>query len=284
MYYGLYGAVCLLFFLWVLFPADYFADYLENMAARQGGGLSMEIGRARPSLPFGITMTDVYVNMGEQTRLKADYLKVSPGLFSLLGKSPAISFSSGIFGGKVKGKVRWLSSARGALAVEKLSVEDADLAMVKQQAPGILPNYSIKGVLSADGHYTPEGRGNGKINVNIKELMFETKQPIFTINNLNFNDISVNMDIKNRKCEIEQCVIEGNEIDGAMKGSVLIREPLERSTLKLTGTLKPEKAFLDQLRKTMPVEAVVGNQMNDQGEIPFNVSGMLGAPSYTLSR
>lgn len=283
-FYALYGFVAGLFFLWAFFPTDDFADYLETVVARFGNGMSMEIESARPSLTLGLVMKGVVISKGESMHIESEYLHIRPGYFSLLGKTPAISFKAEVFGGTVKGKMRWDKSPKGGTGVEKLTLIDIDLAKFKDQVRGFMPNVAIQGMLNADGGYSPEGRGNGLVNLSIKNLIIQPAEPLFTITTLNFNDVTASMDIKNRKMEIENCVIEGKEIDGSMKGSVFLREPFDRSTVRLTGTLKPEKTLLDQLSQTMPIEAVVGNAMNEDGEIPFTVSGMVSDPRYSLSK
>lgn len=284
LYYCLYSFVAGLFFLWVLFPADDFADYLETTASRFGSGMTIQIESARPSLTLGLVMKGVVISKGESMNIDAGYLYVRPGYFSLLGKTPAVSFKAEVFGGSVKGKIRWDKSPKGGTGAEKLTLVDIDLAKFKDQVKGFMPNVAIQGILNADGGYSPEGRGNGLLNLSIKNLVIQPAEPLFTITTLNFSDVTASMDIKNRKMEIENCVIEGKEIDGSMKGSVFMREPFDRSTLRLTGTLKPEKTLLDQLSQTMPIEAVVGNAMNEEGEIPFTVSGMISDPRYSLSK
>jgi type II secretion system protein N len=284
LYYGLYGVAATLFFLWVLFPSEDFADYVENLAARFGGGVTLSIEKATPTPILGLSMKNAVISSGSGMNVEASRLYVRPGYFSLLGKSPTLSFKADVFGGKIKGKVRWEKASKGGMGVDRLTVTDIDLAKFKDQVKGFMPNVGISGIINADGGYTSEGRGNGMINLSIKNLVIKPAEPLFSITTLNFNDVTAGLEIKNRKVEIDHCVIEGKEIDGSMKGSVFLREPFERSSLRLTGTLKPEKTFLAQLGQTMPIEAVMGNAANEDGDIPFTVSGTVSTPRYSLSK
>lgn len=283
LYYGLYGFVAGLFFLWVLFPSDDFADYIETLAAGSANGMIVEVGKARPSLTFGIAMKDVVLKKGEGMNVTMDELYVRPGYFSLLGKNPSVSFRTQVFGGRIKGKIRWDKAAKGDIGVEKLTLTDIDLARMKEQVKDFLPRTGVAGILNADGGYSPEGRGNGLVNFSIKNLMIKPAEPLFTIEALNFSDVTASMEIKNRKMELDQCVIEGKEIDGTMKGSIALGRPFDRSVLRLAGTLKPEKALMDKLSQAMPVQAMMGSAMNESGEIPFTVSGPVGDPRYSLN-
>lgn len=283
LYYGLYGFAAGLFFLWALFPSDYFADYLEGLAAKHGDGLVVTIETAHPTLSLGLAMKGVVVSRNGIMNIEADYLKVRPGYFSLLGKKPAVSFSSEVFGGKIKGKIRWDMTRRGAVGVEKLSMADIDLAVFKDQVKGFMPKIAVTGILNADGGYSPEGRGNGLLNLNIRNLTIQPAEPFFTLKQLTFNDVSLSMDILSTKLGIEKCVIEGNEIDGTMTGSISLSDHFDRSLLRLTGTLKPEKSLMDKLSQTMPIQALVGNAMGPDGRIPFQVEGPVSEPRYSFN-
>lgn len=283
LYYGLYGLAATLFFLWVLFPSDDFADYLETLAAGSANGMTMEIGKARPSLTLGIAMKDVVFKKGAGMNVIMADLYVRPGYFSLLGKNPSMTFKAQVFGGRAKGKLRWDKTSKGGTGVEKLTLTDIDLAQLKDQIKDVMPRTGLAGILNADGGYSPEGRGNGLVNFSIKNLMIKPAEPLFTISELNFTDVTASMDIKNRKMEIDQCVIEGKEIDGSMKGSITLGQPFDRSMLRLSGTLKPEKALIDQLSQAMPIQAVMGSAMNESGEIPFTVSGPISDPRYSFN-
>lgn len=281
--YALYVVACVLFFLWALFPSEDFADYLETLVARHGGGITVTIEKARPTLTLGLSLKGVVVTRPRVMAVEAASVKLRPGYVSLLSKTPAVSFSAEVFGGKAKGKVRLDRSAGGGIGVEEMVLADIDLALFRSQVQGFMPGVGLKGILNAEGGYSPEGRGNGRLSLNIKNLMIQPTEPLFSVESLTFNDLTASMDIKSRKLALENCVIEGNEIDGTVKGSVFIREPFETSSLHLTGSLKLEKSLLEKLGKTMPIDMVLGGSSNGEGEIPFKISGMIGSPSYSLN-
>ncbi len=282
--YVFYAMACALFFLWALFPSEDFADFLETLAARHADGMTVTIEKARPTLTLGLSLKGVVATRQPVMAVNAPSVKLRPAYLSLFGQSPAVSFSAEVFGGNVKGTVRLDRSSKGGVGVEKMVLEEIDLSLFRQQVTGFMPNVGLEGMLNAEGGYSPEGRGNGLLNLNIKNLVVQPAEPLFSVKSLTFTDVTAAINIKSRRLDIENCVIDGREIDGTMKGSVLLREPLESSNLRLTGSLKPEKTLLEELGKTMPIEAVVGGSMNEDGEIPFSVSGTAASPSYSLNQ
>ncbi|MBU1170454.1 MAG: type II secretion system protein GspN [Proteobacteria bacterium] len=281
-FYALYAMGAFLFFLWFLFPSDFFADYLETLIQQQGQGVVVTIKEARPSLPFALSLKGVEGEIPGGPMLKAESLRISPGLISLFGVNPKVSFSSRIFGGKVSGTVTFPEKNPKKPSVESIRISGLDLFELKDILTDYLPGYTLKGELDATGDYSSDGRGNGALNLLVKDLVVAAEKPFFTIKDLTFPEISVEMEIKSKKVQIERCVIDGKEVDGTLSGSVFIRNPFDRSTLRLSGTLKPEKTFMEKLGANVPIEALIGKKMNADGEIPFSISGVASAPRYSL--
>lgn len=283
IFYSLYTLGAFLFFLWYLFPSDYFADFIESQIRKYGNGLEVTIKDAKPSLPLSLSLKGVVCTIPDGPAVKMEAFKIG-GLLSMLSNNPDLSFTLDGFGGRVSGHVLIPENNTSKASVDDIQISRVDLSQFKDILNAYYPGYSIKGTLDAQGHYTPEGRGNGELKFKVKDLSVELEKPFFTIKSLSFSDITADMEIKSKKVEIRQCEVDGKEVNGNITGSIFVREPLNRSTLRLSGTLRPEKDFLDMLGASVPVEALIGDKMNQDGEIPFSLSGVVGRPRFTPKR
>lgn len=281
-FYALYAMGAFFFFLWYLFPTAFFADYLENMVRMHGNGVVMTIQDARPSLPLALSLKGVECEIPGGPSLKADSLRVSPGLISLIRGNPEISFALKMFGGKMSGDVIIPEKNLEKLSVENVTISGLDLFECRDLLKDYLSGYTVKGKVDAQGSYTSDGRGNGSLTLTVKDLKVEPEKAFFTITSLSFPEVSAEMELKSKKVQIAKCDINGDEVDGTLSGSIFLRTPLDRSTLRLSGTLKPEKAFMDKLSASVPIDALIGKKMNADGEIPFSISGVANAPRYSL--
>lgn len=281
IFYTLYTLGAFLFFLWFLFPSDYFAGYLETQIKKYGNGMEVTIKDAKPSLPLSLSLKGVVCQIPGAPPVKVDAFKIS-GLLSLLGGSPDLSFTMAGFGGTVSGHVLIPENNTEKTSVDGIDVSGVNLAKFNDILNVYYPGYAIKGTLDAKGHYTPEGRGTGELTFKVTDLSIEPDKPIYSlVKNLNFSEISADLEIKSKKIEVRKCDVEGKEVDGNISGSIFVREPINRSTLRLSGTLKPEKDFMETLG---PVEAMIGGNMNQDGEIPFRLSGVVSDPRFTPKR
>lgn len=282
IFYTLYALGSFLFFLWYLFPSDFFADYLENMIRQHGNGVKVTIQEAKPTLGLSLSLNDVVCEIPSGPTLEAESFIINPGLFSLLGNNPEVSFKVDGFGGRISGHIMLPEKNPNKMTVDDIKISNLDLFTFKDLLSSYIPGYTVRGRLDAQGHYTQEGRGNGELMFKVKDLVVEPEKPFFTIKNLTFSEVRADFEIKSRKIQIRQCEADGKEVNGTVSGSVFMRKPMDRSTLRLSGTLRPEKEFLDTLGASMPVEALLGNKMNDAGEIGFRLSGVARSPRFSL--
>lgn len=281
-FYALYAMGAFAFFLWFLFPSDFFADYLEALIGREAGGAVVTIRDARPGLTLGLSLKDVECQIPDGPLVRAEKLKVRPGLMSLFRGDPEIAFSMKSYGGRISGQLVIPEKNPDKMSVETFTVSGLDLFALKDVLGSYIPGYTIRGSLDASGSYSPEGRGNGTLSLAAQDLFVEPERPFFTVSNLTFPSVTAEVELKSKKIQIQRCVVDGQEVDGNMTGSIFIRTPLDRSSLRLSGTVKPDKGFMEKMGASMPIDALIGKKMNADGEIPFSISGVINSPRYSL--
>ncbi len=273
--YTLYIIAAGLFFLWYLFPSDYFAGYIERAVAANGKGLSIEIGAVRPAFPAGVKLTDLKVMIPAlEQPVKLDFIKAKAPLISLIKLDPEVNLSTGIFGGTVKGLIKVPEGKANKLSVTDISISGVNLEAVAALAMEKLPGYSLKGRLNATGEYTASGRGHGKVSLNLKDLVVKRDEPFLTLESLSFSNVKADVEVKSRRIQIEDCVIAGKEFGGTIKGSVVLKQPIGRTVLRLSGTFRPEKEFVE----SMPLDIIFKKKVKPGEDQKFKITGTISKP------
>lgn len=272
--YVLYSVFAVMLFVWFLFPSEYFADYIEKSVQAHGSGVLVEIETVSPAFPAGIKLSGLKIKTPDVESVPVDYFRAGINIFSLIKLQPVISFSAGLFGGTINGQVKIPDRDIKKSSVDALVVKGIDLSECSALFASQIPGFNISGIIDADGSYASEGRGHGKIDLMVNKLNIQPEKPLFTLKSISFEKITAEVEIKSKRIQIENCEIDGNEFDGNVKGSVIIKSPYNRSVLRLSGKFRPEKEFAEK----MPLELVFKKKVKYGDEVPFKISGTIKKP------
>ena len=176
-------------------------------------------------------------------------IKIVPDLLSLFRSNILFFFKANTCDGTINGK--------GELAhnnpVETMYVEAtfSEIQIAKIDAVQGLRSRNISGLLG--GHLTyKKNKTSGedvKATLIITDGKIDMLNPILMLETIAFNNIESYIVVKNRKVQFKQCVLKGHQMDGRIAGSIILQKPLERSVLKLVGTIKPHPTLLANLEK-----------------------------------
>lgn len=274
--YALYSVFAVMVFVWFLFPSEYFADYIEKSVQAHGGGVLIEVKTVSPAFPVGIKLTGLKIKTPDVDSVPVDYIRAGINIFSLLKLQPVISFSAGLFDGTINGKIKIPDSDIKKSSVDALIVKGIDLSKCSEVFASQIPGVDISGIIDAEGSYVSEGRGHGKIALTVNQLNVQPEQPILTLKSLSFKEITAQVEIKNKRIQIENCEIDGNEFDGTVKGSVIVKYPYNKSVLRLSGKFRPEKEFAEK----MPLQLVFKKKVKYGDEVSFKISGTIKKPRF----
>lgn len=274
LFYTLYIIAALVFFLWYLFPSDYFADYLEKTIAANGNGITAEIGSVKPSFPAGAILKNVIVSHSELGSVKIDYAKAGIGIASLLKLNPEVYFRLGLFGGTVNGKAGAPDGDSGQLLLDDIIIDGIDAGKVSALFKENLFGFTVSGSLSANGNYTTEKRGSGYMKAVLKGLRIRREEPFFTIDSMTFDEINAEAEISNRRLKIKSVTVSGREFDCSLKGSVVLKQPVDKTVLRLNGSFSPSKEFSEKV----PLDVVFRKKVVPGEDLSFRVTGTVGKP------
>lgn len=274
--YGLYSFCALLFFVWFLFPSDYIGGLIEKNVAAHGRGITLDVESVKPAFPVGVKLSGLTVEAPDFGVVPIDTVTARLSILSLIKFDPVLSLSTGLFGGTIKGKLSVPDGDFKNYTVDGIVVKGINLADVSGLFSSNLKGVSLTGTLDAEGSFVAAGRGQAKIDLTVRQLVVQPEKAILTLKNLSFKEITAKAEMKSKRIQIDNCEVDGNEFDGSIKGSVIVKYPYDKSVLRLSGTFRPEKEFAEK----MPLNLVFKKKVDPGEEIPFKLSGTIKKPRF----
>ena len=143
---------------------------------------------------------------------------------------------------------------------------------------------NISGVL--DGKFTyrneNESGDNLKAELIISDGELELLTPVFKLRSVSFSRIAADLVMKNQKLQIKRCIIKGDQMDGSISGTVTLKNSPGQSYLKLSGTIKPNKLFIEKLGKDLPANLLPEKIFGKDG-VRIRVYGTIDKPRFFLN-
>ncbi|MFC1859499.1 type II secretion system protein GspN [Thermodesulfobacteriota bacterium] len=277
--YTLYIFIATAFFFYVLFPDEVAKKYITNSLINAYPALNVTIDRIKPTLPPGLQLYNVGLDVKKNSMFGADRIKIVFGLLSMFQSNKRLIFKGRSYEGKFKGNIHLKRGNPGRMSME------ADIAGIELQKIPILRNASdrkISGILEGKITYDSEKSAN-PINARfeLSNGSVEILSPIVPLENLTFKTIETDVDINEKRINLKRCVFKGHQIDGEISGVITIGEPFGKSVINLSGTVKPQASFFAELRKTLPANLLPKKRKLDAG-FPIILNGTIDEPGFLL--
>jgi type II secretion system protein N len=278
--YIAFTVVMVVIFLYLLFPKESLRAYIQAQIQQNLPDVSMEIGRVSAAFPPGLNLANILCEHKEMPLVAAKRATIRPSLLKILGSEKVLNFNVATSEGSIDGQGILRTAKQGEFSV------DADIDQIALQEIAALeafPDYIISGLLSGKVNYkaVPGRSGSGSADLVVTAARFELVNPLFGIENLNFDSIEAQLNLSPRRLQLRRCDLSGNEVDGSISGSLMLRTPMNQSRLNLAGVLRPHAEFMAQLQRTVPM-ALLGGQNLGQKGLPFRVTGTIEKPSFSL--
>ena len=272
---SIYIIVVGVFFIYYLFPSDAVKKYIAFNLNRANTELNITIDNIKPVFPPGLRLYNVSLYRLSNLLLEAKQIKITPGLLSLFRPKTTFFFKAEAYEGILEG--------RADIMANKLMI-NADLSGVRTKDMSVvqnLANRKISGMLSGKVRYSGNREFAGTVNAKLTLLNCEVEllTPVFNLESFSFESIAADVTINNRKIQINECIIKGNQADGEISGSVNLKNPLGKSFLNLTGTIKPHHLLIENLQKSFPVKSLL---KTGKSGLPISLYGTIDQPGFSL--
>lgn len=279
--YLLFTLVSTAFFIYYLFPADQIKNYMVFHLNKAHPDINITIDQIKPAFPPGVWLYDVTIYQTNDTLLILKQIKVAPNLLSLFGSKIIFFFKANTCDGMIDGKGELTHDT--AFKNIHIDATFSDIQISEIHALRRLNSRNISGVLAGHVIYSkdPSSGEDVRAMLSISDSEIELLNPILMLESIAFNIIESDIVVKNRKVQFKQCSLKGHQMDGSIAGSIILKKPLERSVLKLVGTIRPNPTFLASLEKDLPKHLIPKKFFSKNG-LPIKLSGTIEKPNFLI--
>ncbi len=278
--YFILVAAATFFFLYHLFPSDAAKKYIGLQVNKIDPGLSLAIDDIKPLLAIGFRCDGTTLYHLNDALFDAAHITITLRPLSLFNPDITLSFSTDAYEGRIAGKIDVSKKSS-----DRQITINANLSSIQlKNIPGLkkLLDRSILGRLNGDMTFTGKGlSGRGSAKLNLSDCKVALSSPLMNVDQLAFRHIDADLGFVNRRLEIKKCIFKGQQMDGMISGTINLGNPLEKSTLSVTGIIKPHPFFLADLRKNLPPNILPRKRSGSSG-FRIRLKGTFDNPGFEL--
>lgn len=270
------------FFIYYLFPSDTVKNYITIHLNNAYPEIDITIDHIKPAFPPGVRLYNVNFYHMNNVLLDAEQIKIVPGMLSLFGSKTIFFFKVRTYAGILEGRGEFTKNgpARLVMMDGKLSgIRTKEISAIKH-----LTGHNMSGRL--DGNFTyrsdKESEGNLEARLMVSDGELDLSAPVLTLERIPFRKITTDLTMKNRKIELNRCIIKGDQVDGSISGSITLKQPPGKSYLKLLGTIKPHPLFLEKLGKNIPTN-LLPKKISGNSDVHIRIYGTMDKPRFFLN-
>lgn len=267
-------------FLYVLFPSAEIKTFIIQQAEQISPGASVAIGKIVPSFPPGLKFSNLDVSVGNKAVFNASEINITPRYLSLLSAEKSFRLNGIVYNGQLSGdaNVKNASSSEYSADIIFDGMQVNEIEALKDLMP-----HQFSGAAEGRIQYSSEDGvwGNGDAEVTITGCRIEFKPPLFGFKDMALGRVNAVVQLQNRQISIKEILVNGKQVKGNASGTIGLKRPLPRSTVRLNGKIKPHPSLIKELSGIVPSQLLSRRNYVDEG-VPFNISGTLDQPNFSL--
>lgn len=268
--------------MYYLFPSNIVKNYITYNLNKIYPDINITIDYIKPAISPGLRLHNVGFYHQNNSLLVAEQIKIAPSLLSLLSPKKTFFFKSKTCGGTIKGKGQLVKneSVHPVMIDAKISgIQVKDILAIQN-----LTDRKISGILGGSFTYNKDNKSGENLSAKfiISDCEIKLLTPVFMLESATFSKIEADLELRNRRLQVKQCIIKGNQVDGFISGTITLRKPSAKSILNLAGTIKPHQLFLDKLGKNLPAN-LLPQKLFDKNGFSIRLYGRLDKPGYSFN-
>ena len=280
--YFLYTVAVLVVMLWVLFPVDFFQQWIPAYLTARFPHARVALTGVEIRFPGKLVLSDLEVLTSAEGKelLKVETLELQPELKKLLSLQPVVSYMAMVSEGRVAGTV---SSSLSFDAfnvtgqVEQLPLDSVSgiQVILEREILGSL-NARFKG--KVQGNFTALGEIH--VEASIDNGQVGLKKDILGHTFLPFSQVSFTVTGNEEELVVVGGQVESELFSAGFAGEIEPRIPYAQSELSLAGTVQPRTEFFAHVADEQLL-SVIRSQLPDGG-VPFKISGEVAQPGINF--
>ena len=280
--YIFFALILTLFFLYVLFPGDQIKNFVVFHLNKNNVDINIAIDRIKPAFPPGIRLYNVQINQMPDAVLVLEKIKIVPDYLSLFRSNILFFFKANTCEGIIDGKTTLARNRSFNMVNVDATIKGVQISKIK--ALQGLNSRNISGVLEGRLTYNNDqvSGEDVKATLVLSDVKIELLNPMLMLDAVAFNSIESSIVVKNRRVHFKQFNLKGDQMDGIIAGSIVLEKPLEKSVLKLVGTIRPHPTLLANLEKDIPKNLIPKKFFSKNG-LPIKLGGTIEQPTFSMN-
>jgi type II secretion system protein N len=276
-----YIIIVTVFFLYYLFPGDAVTAYINYQINNMSPDVQLSIKDLKPSFPPGMKLVSPNLLNRNQPLIGAEFLDIRPSYLSLFKKDKTFFINGDIYDGM-------LDSSVSIASISADPEYDFDLTFDRIQISKIpimkeYEAYQFSGLIAGNLLYSNKEvkAGKGSAGFIITESAVKFTPALFGLDQLDFKTINADFDILNQRVTLKKLDVDSRDVSANATGSIILRNPIDKSTMSIQGEIKLHPSFLKQLGSVFPLE-LIPKQRSKTGGIPFRITGSIERPNFAF--
>jgi type II secretion system protein N len=271
----------MVFLIYYLFPSELVKRYIIFKISQINPDLEVSIGHVFPTFPPGLRFDTVSFEYAGNRMLEAEEMRVVPRLASLLRARRTLLFSLNAYSGSVIGKAFIIArNKNGQFDIEAIisGMQLADIPVIKNQSA-----FKLSGVLGMEISYQngPKIGNTMRARMEILDIELQSENLFLNQDLMAFERIEAYLFMRDRRIELESCNFTGDQFDGMLSGFGVLKNPVNKSTIELSGRLNPHHPFLSQQDGNLP-PAILDALKSETEDILILIRGSIENLSFSF--
>jgi type II secretion system protein N len=268
------------FFIYYLFPSDKIKSLIIFNLNKTYPDINIAIDHVKPAFPPGLMLYNVNFYHTHNPLFTVKQIKIAPKFLSLFRSKIIFFFKGRAYTGIFEGKGEFTKNRPEVMIDGKLSgIRIKEIYSIKD-----FMGRNMSGVLNGKFTYRnkKEYGDNIKAELVISDGQLDLAEPLLQMESISFKKITADLVMKNMNLQIKKCIINGDQIDGRISGSVTFKNIPGQSYLKLSGRIQPRPLLIEKLGYDLP-ENLLSKKIFGKNGMHIRVYGTLDNPRLFLN-
>ncbi|MDA3897648.1 MAG: type II secretion system protein GspN [Desulfobacteraceae bacterium] len=276
-----YIIIVTVFFLYYLFPGDAVTAYINYQINNMSPEVQLSIKELKPAFPPGIKLVRPDLLHQNQPIIGAEFLDIRPSYLSLFKKEKTIFINGDLYDGTLDSNIRLANISANPEYELEATLDNIQISTIPIAAA--YEAYEISGLFNGNLVYSNKEvkAGQGIAGIIVTKSAVRFTPALFGIDQLEFKTIKADFEINNQRVTLKKLNVDSRDVSASATGSIILRNPIDKSTINIRGEVKPHPSFLKQLGNVIPLE-LISQQKSKTGGIPFRITGSIDRPNFSL--
>jgi type II secretion system protein N len=280
--YIVFFIACVGFSLYMQFPAQTLAGYIEKQVAITGKDISIRINALAPSLPLGLKADAIYLSRLGNTVAQVEKAVCAFDMSTLFSENRRVHYRAAFLNGLITGSAILEQKNHENVLVktrfENILMENLDLGDILShcQLSGLL-NGSFDGALTKGVLKAKQGE------ITISNLVLGFSKPVYAIEQFAFSLAELRFNMPDHQViRIENLKMAGRQMDITASGDIILARKPEQSRLNMKTRIILYPLFFMNAGDASPVD--VTRDDSDNAVFQLQIGGTIQNPLVTFDK